>query len=109
MEENVDSNPLQPKEETYGDKLSRAFQRPISMAEEKDFAFKLEHRLCYICGKTGKVENGLFWICNQHEKALRKHFDRNKRKRIPIVAEKIGRNEQCHCGSGKKYKYCCLK
>ncbi len=21
---------------------------------------------------------------------------------------KIGRNEQCSCGSGKKYKYCCL-
>ena len=22
---------------------------------------------------------------------------------------KIGRNELCPCGSGKKYKYCCLK
>lgn len=21
---------------------------------------------------------------------------------------KIGRNEKCPCGSGKKYKYCCL-
>ncbi|MBI2548163.1 SEC-C domain-containing protein [Candidatus Woesearchaeota archaeon] len=21
---------------------------------------------------------------------------------------KLGRNEQCHCGSGKKYKKCCL-
>ena len=21
---------------------------------------------------------------------------------------KIGRNEKCHCGSGKKYKKCCL-
>lgn len=21
---------------------------------------------------------------------------------------KIGRNEQCHCGSGKKFKHCCL-
>jgi preprotein translocase subunit SecA len=24
----------------------------------------------------------------------------------PIRAEKIGRNEQCPCGSGKKYKFC---
>jgi len=23
--------------------------------------------------------------------------------------EEIGRNEQCHCGSGKKYKRCCLE
>lgn len=24
-----------------------------------------------------------------------------------IISEKIGRNEQCPCGSGKKYKKCC--
>ncbi len=28
-------------------------------------------------------------------------------KQKPIVAEvKIGRNDPCHCGSGKKYKHC---
>ena len=26
----------------------------------------------------------------------------------PIVIEKIGRNELCPCGSGKKYKKCCI-
>jgi hypothetical protein len=26
----------------------------------------------------------------------------------PVVVNKIGRNEQCPCGSGKKYKKCCL-
>ena len=26
----------------------------------------------------------------------------------PIVVEKIGRNEPCSCGSGKKYKKCCM-
>ena len=25
-----------------------------------------------------------------------------------IVGKKIGRNEPCPCGSGKKYKYCCM-
>lgn len=25
------------------------------------------------------------------------------------VGKKIGRNEPCECGSGKKYKKCCLK
>ena len=26
-----------------------------------------------------------------------------------VVAEKPGRNDPCPCGSGKKYKHCCLK
>jgi peptide deformylase len=26
----------------------------------------------------------------------------------PIVSEKVGRNESCPCGSGKKYKKCCI-
>ncbi len=25
------------------------------------------------------------------------------------MAQKLGRNEKCHCGSGKKYKKCCLE
>ena len=25
----------------------------------------------------------------------------------PITAEKVGRNDPCPCGSGKKYKQCC--
>jgi len=30
-------------------------------------------------------------------------------KRTPVrVAKKVGRNEPCHCGSGRKYKKCCL-
>ena len=27
--------------------------------------------------------------------------------RVPVTSEKIGRNEPCPCGSGKKYKKCC--
>ena len=26
----------------------------------------------------------------------------------PLRSEKLGRNQPCHCGSGKKYKKCCL-
>ena len=28
---------------------------------------------------------------------------------IPVKSEKVGRNDPCPCGSGKKYKKCCLK
>ena len=43
-------------------------------------------------------------------------FDADKKKELyleqkksgtVIVGKKIGRNEPCPCGSGKKYKYCC--
>jgi uncharacterized protein YecA (UPF0149 family) len=27
----------------------------------------------------------------------------------PLQASKLGRNDPCHCGSGRKYKKCCLK
>ncbi|WP_392462920.1 SEC-C metal-binding domain-containing protein [Aeromonas dhakensis] len=27
----------------------------------------------------------------------------------PLQAPKLGRNDPCHCGSGRKYKKCCLK
>ena len=31
-------------------------------------------------------------------------------KQKPIkVAKKVGKNEPCTCGSGKKYKFCCGK
>ena len=31
----------------------------------------------------------------------------NTSKREPVRKEKIGRNDPCPCGSGKKYKQCC--
>jgi preprotein translocase subunit SecA len=30
-----------------------------------------------------------------------------KRRPVKRVAEKVGRNDPCPCGSGKKYKKCC--
>ena len=66
-----------------------------------------------------------WWACFQSKATLKKRSDaltRNlarsmQHKRLtdstyqhaPVVREKkIGRNESCHCGSGKKYKKCCL-
>jgi len=53
---------------------------------------------------------------NQNEKAdeLREEmelFEKSSRKtpviNMPYKADKVGRNEPCPCGSGKKYKKCC--
>jgi len=36
-------------------------------------------------------------------------IDHDEAKPVPIVhAEKLGRNDPCPCGSGKKYKNCCM-
>ncbi|MCM8817934.1 MAG: SEC-C metal-binding domain-containing protein [Candidatus Omnitrophica bacterium] len=32
-----------------------------------------------------------------------------KKEQIPLQKQKIGRNQPCPCGSGKKYKHCCGK
>ena len=35
--------------------------------------------------------------------------ERERAKVVDVPSEKIGRNEPCPCGSGKKYKHCCLE
>jgi len=43
---------------------------------------------------------------DEKRKQIRKDY--NKSKQV-IKPKKIGRNEPCPCGSGKKYKKCCGK
>ncbi len=47
---------------------------------------------------------------NIFDEEQRKHIKKeyNKSKQV-IVGEKVGRNDPCPCGSGKKYKKCCGK
>jgi preprotein translocase subunit SecA len=35
------------------------------------------------------------------------YFDGIEKKPEPIRVHKVGRNDPCPCGSGKKYKKCC--
>lgn len=43
------------------------------------------------------------------EKDLEKMFRSMERAvNPPIRKKKIGRNDPCPCGSGKKYKFCCM-
>lgn len=42
----------------------------------------------------------------EDEEDVRPPFDRRK---FTVISNKVGRNELCPCGSGKKYKYCCGK
>lgn len=60
------------------------------------------------------VEAGADWLYELPEwdelltLERRKELYREQKKSGTIVKErKVGRNEPCPCGSGKKYKYCC--
>lgn len=60
------------------------------------------------------VEAGADWLYELPEwdelltPERRKELYREQKKSGTIVKErKVGRNESCPCGSGKKYKYCC--
>lgn len=60
------------------------------------------------------VEAGADWLYELPEwdelltPERRKELYREQKKSSTIVKErKVGRNEPCPCGSGKKYKYCC--
>ena len=45
---------------------------------------------------------------NIYTEEERKNFTKEQKKSRTIVkAKKIGRNDPCPCGSGKKYKKCC--
>jgi uncharacterized protein YecA (UPF0149 family) len=50
-------------------------------------------------------------ITNNQTKKLEELAKAYRISHTPLVREnkKIGRNEPCPCGSGKKYKNCCLK
>ena len=53
-----------------------------------------------------ELVTGLFPITKKNEQAKLE----NKGKVVPYKrdAPKVGRNDPCPCGSGKKYKKCCL-
>ena len=48
---------------------------------------------------------GWDWIFSpETRKAITKDFNRA---RMVVKEDKVGRNDPCPCGSGKKYKFCC--
>ena len=41
------------------------------------------------------------------EDKLKQLYTEQKKSGTVHVGKKVGRNDPCPCGSGKKYKYCC--
>ena len=57
---------------------------------------------------SGMANSTRLWSNNGYTPdELFDRYERKRLKRLPAKTVKIGRNDPCPCGSGKKYKKCC--
>ena len=84
-----------------------------------DAMFSYDPRDAYFCKTPMSIDVLQRWAMCQTEEELherhdgyekwRAEYEREMREaRRPKATPKVGRNEPCPCGSGKKYKHCCL-
>ncbi len=82
-----------------------------SLNEESSIELSIDFKKLYYNMHVAQAD----WLYNLEEWAqlitedekseIKKSYNRSK---IVVKDKKIGRNEPCPCGSGKKYKQCCL-
>ncbi len=93
----------------------RMFQEMLSTMEDRVtniiFRVRLEAgaqaRSVWNIGRTQKDEVGQFAQAERQRAAATAPQGEQKVKTIRIETPKVGRNDPCPCGSGRKYKKCC--
>jgi len=84
----------------------RSYGQRDPLVEYKKEAFSLFENL------LSKIKNELLTILlnitlvDERKKDINNNSKKNEKFK-EVVSKKIGRNEPCTCGSGKKYKHCC--
>ena len=73
----------------------------------KEF-LKMGHEVLVITPRYREVRQNLERKEQSKKKETNERVIKNE-KTQPIKKKKVGRNEPCPCGSGKKYKQCCGK
>lgn len=86
--------------------LKQGIAQPVLDAGYADKA-ELLNELIDFCKEAGDTEAQALY--EDQFRALQPTLPRSSRffKQVPVRSQKIGRNEPCPCGSGKKYKNCC--
>ncbi|HEC02486.1 MAG TPA: preprotein translocase subunit SecA [Phycisphaerales bacterium] len=105
-----------PKTE-YKREGSRMFEDMLDTIEDRvtDIIFKIRleagarARNVWNVSQTSHDEVGQFAMAEQQRAAAQAPQGEVKVKQIRLETPKVGRNEPCPCGSGKKYKKCCGK
>ena len=96
---------------------SRMFEEMLETIEDRVagiiFRIRLEAgaraRNVWNVSQTSHDEVGQFAMAEQQRAAAQAPQGEVKVKQIKLDTPKVGRNEPCPCGSGKKYKKCCGK
>jgi len=96
---------------------SRMFDEMLDTIEDRvtDIIFKVHleagarARSVWNVSQTKHDEVGQFAMAEQQRAAAQAPQGEVKVKQIKLETPKVGRNEPCPCGSGKKYKKCCGK
>ncbi|MGB2806516.1 MAG: preprotein translocase subunit SecA [Sedimentisphaerales bacterium] len=95
----------------------RMFQEMLGTIEDRvtDIIFKVRleagarARSVWNVSQTAHDEVGQFAMAEQQRAAAQAPQGEQKVKQIRLEGPKVGRNDPCPCGSGKKYKKCCGK
>ena len=95
----------------------RMFQEMLSTIEDRvtDVVFRVHleagarARSVWNVSQTTHDEVGQFSMTEQQREAAQASQGEQKVKQIRLEQPKVGRNDPCPCGSGKKYKKCCGK
>jgi len=95
----------------------RMFNEMLETIEERvtDVIFKVRleagarARSVWNVSQTAHDEVGQFTMAEQQRAAAQAPQGEPKVKQIRLEQPKVGRNDPCPCGSGKKYKKCCGK
>ena len=76
---------------------------PVSLAFDKEKLYKN-----MVDSKADWLYNLPMWDDIFDPETKRALYKEQKRSGIVVVGKKVGRNDPCPCGSGKKYKFCCM-
>ena len=80
----------------------RSYGQKDPLSEFKKESFNLFE------GLLEKIKTDAFkFLLNLNIVVTDKNNENTKEEIAPRQKQKIGRNEKCACGSGKKYKHCC--
>ncbi len=84
--------------------------KPEIIVDDTPLSLKIDYEKLYWNMRDAKAE----WLFNLTSwdnvlpKEKREEITKSFRKSKIVHIEKIGRNDPCPCGSGKKYKQCCM-
>ena len=80
----------------------RSYGQKDPLSEFKKEAFALFE------GLLEKIKNDVVkFLLNLNIVISNENKEKNSQKEEVLKNKKVGRNEKCPCGSGKKYKQCC--